>query len=111
MGFPAGLERTIIADSRSKLPADTRRIRIVDNLKIFWDTIRIDQTPEQRSAHITEVPLASASLDFLGFPKEVRLEPASDTVYSYAKRSMTGPYARAAGNYTRYGDVKPLLSK
>jgi hypothetical protein len=23
---------------------------------------------------------------------------------------MTGPYARAAGNYTRYGDVKSLLS-
>ena len=22
---------------------------------------------------------------------------------------MTGPYARAAGNYTRYGDVKTLL--
>src|SRR6185295_11433979 len=38
-----------------------------------------------------------------------RLTPASDTVYSYAKRSRTGPYARAAGNYTRYGDVKSLL--
>src|SRR5205085_3569349 len=29
--------------------------------------------------------------------------------YSYSKRSMTGPYARAAGNYTRYGGVKSLL--
>ena len=24
---------------------------------------------------------------------------------------MTGPYARAAGNYTRYGDVRQLLEK
>ena len=55
------------------------------------------------------MPLARASLDFLGFPKETRLTPASDTVYSYAKRSRTGPYVRAAGNYTRYGDVKSLL--
>jgi hypothetical protein len=30
-------------------------------------------------------------------------------MYSYSKRSRTGPYARAAGNYTRYGDVKALL--
>ena len=109
MGFPAGLERTMIADLTEKLPAGSRRIRIVNNLKIYWDAIRIDQTPEQRSVHISEVPLANASLDFLGFPKEIRLTPASDTKYSYAKRSMTGPYARAAGNYTRYGDVKQLL--
>jgi len=109
MGFPAGLERTMIADLTGKIATGTRRIRIVNNLKIYWDAIRIDQTPEQRSVHITEVPLANASLDFLGFPKEIRLTPASDTMYSYAKRSMTGPYARAAGNYTRYGDVKSLL--
>jgi len=109
MGFPAGLERTMIADITGKIPAGTRRIRIVNNLKIYWDAIRIDQTVEQESSRVTEVPLARASLDFLGFPKEIRLTPASDTVYSYSARSRTGPYARAAGNYTRYGDVKPLL--
>jgi tetratricopeptide (TPR) repeat protein len=109
MGFPAGLERTMIADLTGKIPVGTRRIRIVNNLKIYWDAIHIDQTHEQRSVHATEVPLENASLDFLGFPKEIRLTPASDTMYSYSKRSMTGPYARAAGNYTRYGDVKALL--
>jgi tetratricopeptide (TPR) repeat protein len=109
MGFPAGLERTMIADLSGKIPTGTRRIRIVDNLKIYWDAIRIDQTPVQKSSRVTEVPLANATLDFLGFPKEIRLTPASDTVYSYTQRSKTGPYARAAGNYTRYGDVKNLL--
>jgi hypothetical protein len=109
MGFPAGLERTMVADLTGKIPAGIRRIRIVNNLKIYWDAIRIDQTPEQRNVHVTEVPLANATLDFLGFPKESRLTPASDTTYSYSARSMTGPYARAAGNYTRYGDVKTLL--
>jgi Flp pilus assembly protein TadD len=109
MGFPAGLERTMIADLTRKIPAGTRRIRVVNNLKIYWDAIRIDQTPKQRSVHIAEVPLTDASLEFLGFPKEIRLTPASDTRYSYARRSMTGPYARAAGNYTRYGHVSSLL--
>ncbi len=111
MGFPAGLERTMIADLTGKLPPGTRRIRIINNLKIYWDAIRIDQTLDQPSVRVAEVPLADATLAFLGYPREIRLTPASDTTYSYARRSMSGPYARAAGNYTRYGDVRQLLEK
>jgi len=111
MGFPAGLERTMVADLTGKLPPGTRRIRIVNNLKIYWDAIHIDQTPDQPDIRITELPLRNATLQFLGYPREIRLTPASDTTYSYAQRSMTGPYARAAGNYTRYGDVRQLLQQ
>jgi Flp pilus assembly protein TadD len=110
LGFPAGLERTMVADLTSKLPPGTRRIRIVSNLKIYWDAIRIDQTPDAREIHSAEVPLAKASLEFLGYPREIRLTPASDTTYSFTNRSMTGPYMRARGNYTRYGDVLDLLN-
>jgi len=88
-----------------------RRIRIVNNLKIYWDAIRVDQTEPSNQTRVSEVPLVRARLDFLGYPKEIRLTPASDTKYSYSQRSMTGPYARAAGNYTRYGDVYDLLRK
>ena len=110
MGFPAGLERTMVADLTGKIPAGTQRIRIVCNLKIYWDAVRIDQTPPVEGIRVEEVPLATAALAYLGYPKEIRLHPASDTMYSYSRRSMTGPYAHAAGNYTRYGDVKALLS-
>ena len=111
MGFPAGLARTMVADLTGKIPAcRTRRIRIVNNLKIYWDAIRIDQTSQQADIQVHEVPLANASLEFLGYPREIRLQPTSDTVYSYEERSPTGPYAHASGNYTRYGDVKALLN-
>ena len=110
MGFPAGLERTMVTDLTGKLPPGTRQIRIVSNLKIYWDAIRIDQTPDAKEIRAAEVPLAKASLEFLGYPREIRLTPASDTTYSFTNRSMTGPYARAAGNYTRFGDVLDLLS-
>src|SRR5258708_22817636 len=109
MGFPAGLARTMVADLTGKIPVGTQRIRIVSNLKIYWDAVRIDQTPPVEGIKVREVPLATASLAYLGYPKEIRLQPASDTVYSYSHRSPTGPYARAAGNYTRYGDVNNLL--
>jgi Tfp pilus assembly protein PilF len=110
MGFPAGLERTIVTDLTGKLPSGARRIRIVTNLKIYWDRVRIDQTPERSDTRVSEVPLATADLAFLGYPKELRLHPASDMTYSFEHRSTTGPYVRAAGNYTRYGDVKSLLA-
>lgn len=109
MGFPAGLERTMVADMTGKLPPGTRRIRIVTNLKIYWDQIRIDSTPDTQDFRVSEVSLSGAILDFLGYPREVRGTPPSDTWYSYTSVSKTGPYARAAGNYTRYGDVRDLL--
>lgn len=112
MGFPAGLARTMVADLTGKLSAGTRRIRIVNNLKIYWDAIRIDQTPDAPAAaqvRVAQIPLASATLSRLGYPQEIRLSPASDTIYSWSNRSMTGPYAHASGYYTRYGDVLPLL--
>jgi Flp pilus assembly protein TadD len=109
MGFPAGLARTMVTDLTGKLPPGTRRIRIVNNLKIYWDAVRIDQTREATDVRVSEIPLAHAALDYLGYPREIRLTPASDTTYSYTQRSMTGPYAHAAGNYTRYGEVRDLL--
>jgi len=109
LGFPAGLSRTMVADLTGKLPPGTRRVRIVTNLKIYWDQTLIDATPDGQPSRVTEVPLASATLDFLGYPRELRGNLPSDISYSYASRSKTGPYARAAGNYTRYGDVRELL--
>ena len=109
MGFPAGLARTMVADLTGRLPAGTRRIRIVTNLKIYWDQILIDTTPDTHQYRITEVTLAEAKLGFLGYPRERHGNPPSDITYVHEQVSSTGPYARQAGAYTRYGDVTELL--
>jgi Tfp pilus assembly protein PilF len=109
LGFPAGLARTMVADLTGTLAAGTRRVRVVTNLKVYWDQVLLDTTPEGEPRRVTEVPLATAALDFLGYPRELRGNPSNDISYSYSSRSMTGPYARAAGNYTRYGDARELL--
>jgi len=111
MGFPAGLARTMIADLSGKLPAGTRRIRIVTNLKIYWDRIRIDNSPADLAYKLQEVPLASANLGFRGYPQVVEGTPKNDIRYVYENVSRTGPYTRQIGNYTRYGDVTPLVEK
>jgi hypothetical protein len=98
MGFPAGLERTMVTDLTDKLPAGTRRIRIVSNLKIYWDAIRIDQTPDAREIHTAEVPPPKLRSNF-GYPRDLALLPASDTVYSFTNRSIRFLEGAREGNY------------
>ena len=112
IGFPAGLLRTMTADLTGKLPAGSRRIRIWTNLKIYWDQILVDTTPEGAvPLRRTEIPLAEGSLAFRGFPRELTGTPSTDLQYVHGEVSKYGPYARHRGFYTRYGTVTPLLQR
>jgi hypothetical protein len=107
-GFPAGQERTIVVDLSSKLPPGTRRIRLMTNLQIYWDQLLIDQSANAQ-ARTTEMPLASATLHYRGFPKEIDLPSPGDLDYDYNLVSLTGSYQHERGSYTHYGDVTPLV--
>ncbi|MGA9060378.1 MAG: FG-GAP-like repeat-containing protein [Terracidiphilus sp.] len=108
-GFPAGLERTIVVDLTGKLPAGTRRIRLMTNLQIYWDQVLIDQSADAE-ARTTEIPLASATLHFRGYPKQIEGASPGDLDYDYNLVSLTGPFQRERGSYTRFGDVTPLVT-
>ena len=124
MGFPAGGPRTMTADLTGKLPRGTRTIRITTNLQIYWDSILVDRTEQGRAGtttllpagrrrydyRLTSVPLLHADLEFHGYPYKIEGTPPGNVQYIYEKASATGPYTRPAGNYTRYGDVMPLLT-
>jgi tetratricopeptide (TPR) repeat protein len=110
LGFPAGGARTMTADLSGKLPLGTRRIRLTTNLQIYWDSILISRTNQDQSARLTSVPLTRADLTFHGFPLKIENQPPGNVEYIYEKVSATGPYTRPAGAYTRYGDVRPLLT-
>jgi Flp pilus assembly protein TadD len=111
MGFPAGLPRTIVVDLSGKLPPDTRRIRLVTNLQIYWDQALVDNGPNgTERIRQTELPLASAQLAFRGYPQQVDGKTPGDLTYNYQHISQTGPFVRSRGSYTRYGEVKPLLT-
>ena len=109
MGFPAGLPRTITADLSGKLPLGTRRIRITTNLQIYWDSILVDRSPLRENYRLSMIPLSRANLDRHGYPLQIEDQPPGNVKYVYEDVSRTGPFARQAGEYTRYGDVLPLL--
>ncbi len=110
MGFPAGLPRMITVDLTGKLPAGTQRLRIVTNLQIYWDQILVDNGPDRSAEiHRTELPLALSTLKFRGYPEQIEKQSPGDLTYRYDRISATGPFARERGEYTRYGNVTPLL--
>jgi tetratricopeptide (TPR) repeat protein len=109
IGFPAGLLRTMIADLTGKLPPGTRRIRITTNLRVYWDRIRVDNSAPDLPFRTTEIPLAQGQLEYRGYPRVVEGNPVNDLTYVYEDVSLTGPYMRQIGNYTRYGDVTELV--
>ncbi len=137
LGFPAGGPRTMTADLTGKLPTGTRKIRLTTNLQIYWDNILIDRTEQptqspmnvrhpQRSRfaggakdlpnhrpefRLTVIPLSRANLQFHGYPLKIEGKPAGNVEYIYEKTSITGPYTRPFGTYTRYGDVLSLLTE
>lgn len=110
LGFPAGLPRTMVADLTGRLPEGTQRIRISTNLQIYWNQILIDRTEQDVPLRLTSVPIQDADLGFRGYPRQIEDQPPGNVKYVYEEVSSTGPFARHAGAYTRYGDVRPLLT-
>ncbi len=110
MGFPAGLERTIVVDLTGRLPAGAHRIRIETNLQIYWDQVLVDSTKaDGTEAWGREVPLERATMRFHGYPKQIDGDSPGDLTYDYDLVSLTGPFQRQQGGYTRFGDVTPLV--
>ena len=111
IGFPAGLARTMVSDLSGRLPAGVSRVRIGTNLKIYWDQILIDTSSQSDSFEVQEVPLAEASFSFRGYPRKVEGTVPGDVSYVHEDVSISGPYVRAAGYYTAYGDVRSLIQQ
>jgi hypothetical protein len=109
LGFPAGLPKTITADLTGKVPEGATRIRITTNLQIYWNNILIDRSEQNEKFKLTAIPLTKANLDYHGYPRQIEDQPPGNVKYVYEQVSRTGPYARQAGEYTRYGDVLQLL--
>ncbi len=111
MGLPSGTHRTMRVDLTGKFPTSDHHVRIVTNLCVYWDQIFV-ATKEERVAPTEELPLVSADLHYRGFS-----EPASDPrhrrpdYFEYTKLMPQAPWDPMTGNYTRYGDVTPLVTQ
>ena len=109
MGFPAGKPKTIVVDLAGKFLSDSREVRIVTGLALYWDEIFLTENSDASQAVLTELEPATADLRFRGFSRPVihpeRKQPERFDYHDWMPVSMWNP---TRGLYTRYGDVRPL---
>ena len=111
MGMPSGKPKTIVVDLTGKFLSKSREVRIATNLCVYWDEIFLSSGPAQAQARLTPVPLSAADLHFRGFSR-VAIHPQRKQPerFFYERARPVSMWNPTPGLYTRYGEVRELLS-
>lgn len=109
IGIPVGRPQTIVVDLAGKFLSDSREVRIVTNMRIYWDQILVDTSAGNFPTHLTRLAPSVADLRWRGFSREYSPDGDQPMTYDYRKISFTSPWKVMPGRYTREGDVRPLL--
>jgi hypothetical protein len=111
MGFPAGLPKTLAVDLTDVIPREgDRRIRIVTSMRIYWDRIRFGVIDAGAPLRTTPLDAETAEVRFVGYPALVSADGKPPFGYDYAAAAPTAGWKDFDGAFTRYGDVRELLS-
>ncbi len=110
IGIPVGRPQTLVVDLTGKFLSPSREVRIVTNMRVYWDRILVDTrgTAEFR-ARLTRLDPVAADLRWRGFSAEVTPDGREPLSYDYARVSLESPWKAFPGRYTREGDVRELL--
>ena len=111
LGLPGGRPRTMAVDLTGKFLSDSREVRIVTNMCVYWDAAFAADHVQDAAVAQAEPALAEATLRFRGFSHNVvhpaRLEPEG---FVYAQVRPTTSWNPTPGLYTKFGPVKELLT-
>ena len=110
IGIPVGRPQTVVADLTGKFLSTNREVRIVTNMRIYWDQILVDTSPADAALKLTRLAPSVADLRWRGFSHEYSPDGREPMQYDYEKTSFTSPWKVMTGRYTREGDVRELLS-
>jgi len=110
MGFPMGKDKTVIVDLSGKFLSEDLRVRISTNMEIYWDQAFFAHVGTQAPVKTSFLDPVRADLHYRGFSKGYRKGGTHGPHwFDYDVVSTKGKWRDLTGNYTRYGDVLPLL--
>jgi hypothetical protein len=112
LGFPMGKDKTVIADLSGKFLTNDHRIRIRTNMEIYWDQIFFSEDLPDAPSVMTVLNPVSADMHYRGFSKPYRKGSRyGPHWFDYSAVEKGQKWRDLSGNYTRFGDVLPLLSE
>ncbi len=109
IGIPVGRPQTVTVDLTGKFLSAEREVRIVTDMRIYWDQILVDTSDGNSPKQVTRLDPVRADLRWRGFSDEVTPDGHEPFAYDYQRVSFTSPWKVMTGHYTREGDVKELL--
>jgi hypothetical protein len=112
LGFPSGKDKTVLIDLTGLLPATgPRRVRLATNLEIFWDRLGWAVGRPDVPIAPRRLELLSAELAFRGYSATAQADASSPERPRYVVESTASRWRDLEGYYTRFGDVRPLVSR
>jgi tetratricopeptide (TPR) repeat protein len=112
LGFPMGKDKTVIADLSGKFLSGDHRIRIRTNMEIYWDQIFFAENVTNAQIISSELRPVSADLHYRGFSRSFRKGGRfGPHWFDYSTVNKERKWRDLSGNYTRYGDVLPLITE
>ncbi len=110
LSFPSGKNKTIVQDLTGLFPTADHRVRIRTNMNIYWDEAFFAVGATEAPARTTVLDPASADLRYRGFSREFRKGGRQGPPwFDYGSVSENARWRPLAGNFTRFGDVLPLM--
>jgi Flp pilus assembly protein TadD len=111
IGIPVGRPQTVTVDLSGKFLSANREVRIVTNMRIYWDQILVDISNGANPTEVTHLDPVRADLKWRGFSTEVTPDGREPYGYNYEHVSFASPWKVMTGHYTREGDVRELLRR
>lgn len=113
LGFPMGRDKMVIANLTGKfLTTNDRRVRIRTNMQIYWDQVFYTTGSVKSSVKMSDLVMTSATLGYRGYSSSYRKGgPYGPEWFDYDHTTKGQKWRDLTGNYTRYGDVLPLLQR
>ena len=110
VGIPVGRPQTVVVDLTGKFLSASREVRVVTNMRIYWDQILVAETGGGPAPRVERLEAAVAELRPRGFSAEVTPDGREPFGYDYSRVSEASPWKTLTGRYTRFGDVRELLA-
>jgi hypothetical protein len=108
--FPAGKDKSIIVDMTGKWRSSDRRVRIRTNMEIYWDHAFLALGAESAPLTVTRLKPVTADLHARGWSRVYRKGGRYGPFwFDYSQVAKQSPWRPVGGNFTRYGNVLPLL--
>ncbi|HZH32819.1 MAG TPA: FG-GAP-like repeat-containing protein [Pyrinomonadaceae bacterium] len=110
IGVPVGRPQTIVVDLTGKFLSRRREVRIVTNMRIYWDQILFETSPAPPApTQLTRLDATRADLRWRGFSAQTSPDGREPYLYDYTRVATVSPWKVFMGRYTREGDVRELV--